>query len=57
MFKEKGPQLTWGFTMILLLSAILPAILFRNYFVPLNSEPKLKSGEFYKFKLGVLYRF
>lgn len=56
MFNQNGPRLAWGFTMALLACGIVSAIVFRNYLVPLNAEPKLKSGDFYKFKLNVLYR-
>lgn len=57
MFSRYGPQVSWAFTMVLLTTGLMSAIIFRKRLVPLNVDPKLKPGEFYSYKLGVVYRF
>uniref|UniRef100_A0A914DF79 Major facilitator superfamily (MFS) profile domain-containing protein n=1 Tax=Acrobeloides nanus TaxID=290746 RepID=A0A914DF79_9BILA len=57
MFEHYGPEATWGMQIGVISITILLWIIFYSKIVPLETSPKLKPGESYKYSNGIKYKF
>ena len=57
IFEDFGPMLIWGIEIIVLTTCVSFWIIFYVKIVPLDANPDLKPGEYYKYKKGYKYRF
>uniref|UniRef100_A0A914DWI0 Uncharacterized protein n=1 Tax=Acrobeloides nanus TaxID=290746 RepID=A0A914DWI0_9BILA len=57
MFENYGPEITWILPIIMLAITVLLWIICWKQIVPLDSNPKLKAGESYKYDNGNKYKF
>uniref|UniRef100_A0AC34GPU3 Major facilitator superfamily (MFS) profile domain-containing protein n=1 Tax=Panagrolaimus sp. ES5 TaxID=591445 RepID=A0AC34GPU3_9BILA len=57
IFEKYGPMLIWGIEIIVLAICVTFWIIFYYRIVPLDCNPELQPGEYYKYKKGYKYRF
>lgn len=57
VFDEYGPEAIWGIEIGVLLATIAFWVICYRVVVPLEINPVLKPGEYYKYKKGYKYRF
>ena len=57
LFDKFGPMALWGVEIFVLASTMLLWIFNYRILVPLEVNPVLKPGEYYRYKKGYKYRF
>lgn len=57
MFEHFGPEATWGLQIGMIIVTISMWVICYRKIVPLDPNPKLRPGEYYRYNRGVKYYF
>lgn len=57
MFEHFGPEATWSWQICMIILTFIMWCVCYKQIKPLDPNPKMKSGEYYRYDHGIKYRF